>query len=194
METAKQIAEAAPLFKKRNLKKSTIRKRPATPPSDSESGSEYSAAEEDGRKLKRRRKTGGVVIASSKQSSKSNKVDLSADQFAADRSTQIDVSSDATRQSNWYDQENNALDEKSLLGTTRKWSQEDEYEGEETYRGTTTYKSFINKNPNAPTKQIGPVKAPTNIRTITVTDFAPDVCKDYKQTVSLLWDGSSWNH
>jgi RING finger protein 113A len=26
------------------------------------------------------------------------------------------------------------------------------------------------------------VKAPTNIRTITVTDFAPDVCKDYKQT------------
>lgn len=26
------------------------------------------------------------------------------------------------------------------------------------------------------------MKAPTNIRTITVTDFAPDVCKDYKQT------------
>ena len=26
------------------------------------------------------------------------------------------------------------------------------------------------------------IKAPTNIRTITVTDFAPDVCKDYKTT------------
>ncbi|KXL49967.1 hypothetical protein M433DRAFT_151600 [Acidomyces richmondensis BFW] len=31
-------------------------------------------------------------------------------------------------------------------------------------------------------KQVGPVKAPTNVRMITVTDFAPDVCKDYKQT------------
>jgi len=29
---------------------------------------------------------------------------------------------------------------------------------------------------------MGPVKGPSNIRTITVTDFAPDVCKDYKQT------------
>jgi RING finger protein 113A len=26
------------------------------------------------------------------------------------------------------------------------------------------------------------MKASTNIRTITITDFAPDVCKDYKQT------------
>lgn len=29
---------------------------------------------------------------------------------------------------------------------------------------------------------IGPQKAPANVRTITVTDFSPDVCKDYKQT------------
>lgn len=26
------------------------------------------------------------------------------------------------------------------------------------------------------------MKAPSNIRTITITDYAPDVCKDYKQT------------
>ncbi|KAL9123692.1 MAG: hypothetical protein Q9217_006902 [Psora testacea] len=35
---------------------------------------------------------------------------------------------------------------------------------------------------DAPIKSFGPIKASTNIRTITVTDFAPDVCKDYKQT------------
>ena len=28
----------------------------------------------------------------------------------------------------------------------------------------------------------GPQKSSTNVRTITTTDFAPDVCKDYKQT------------
>lgn len=30
--------------------------------------------------------------------------------------------------------------------------------------------------------QAGPVKAPTNIRAISVVDYQPDVCKDYKQT------------
>ena len=35
---------------------------------------------------------------------------------------------------------------------------------------------------DAPIKSFGPIKASTNVRTITVTDFAPDVCKDYKQT------------
>lgn len=30
--------------------------------------------------------------------------------------------------------------------------------------------------------QKGPVKAPTNIRAISVIDYQPDVCKDYKQT------------
>jgi len=29
---------------------------------------------------------------------------------------------------------------------------------------------------------MGPVKAPTNVRQIVTVDFAPDVCKDYKQT------------
>ncbi|KAL8974049.1 MAG: hypothetical protein Q9197_001722, partial [Variospora fuerteventurae] len=32
-------------------------------------------------------------------------------------------------------------------------------------------------------RSFGPTKAnPANVRAITVTDFAPDVCKDYKQT------------
>jgi hypothetical protein len=30
--------------------------------------------------------------------------------------------------------------------------------------------------------KIGPTQAPTNVRTTTATDFAPDVCKDYKTT------------
>jgi hypothetical protein len=30
--------------------------------------------------------------------------------------------------------------------------------------------------------KIGPTQASTNVRTTTVTDFAPDVCKDYKTT------------
>ena len=28
---------------------------------------------------------------------------------------------------------------------------------------------------------LSPIKAPTNVRTVTVVDFQPDVCKDYKK-------------
>jgi RING finger protein 113A len=51
-----------------------------------------------------------------------------------------------------------------------------------TYKGLANQTSYIQRNPDAPSRAVGPIKAPTNIRTITITDMAPDVCKDYKQT------------
>lgn len=52
-----------------------------------------------------------------------------------------------------------------------------------TYKPLANQTSFITRNPNAPDRRFGPIKAPpSSIRTTTVTDFAPDVCKDYKQT------------
>ena len=172
-----------PLFKKRCAK--NIRKRPSTPPpaaSDSESG--YTSTEDEGRRVKRRKKT-AIVTASSNTASKPLTADLSTTKFAADRSAQISETNDATKTSNWFDE--SGPDAKSLLGTSRarpaKPADKDTEPGSDgTYKGAAAYQSFIQKNPNAPTRTVGPVKAPTNIRTITVTDFAPDVCKDYKQT------------
>ena len=179
------LEEAQPLFKKRGAKKSSaIRKRPATPPpADSDESSGYSSATDDeGRKVKRRKKTAGVT-ASSTSITKTAIKDLEATKFAADRSSQIELTNDATRQSNWYDE--SRTESEKLQGTTtgRPSTVAAEIENKDgTYKGVAKYQSFISKNPNAPSKQVGPVKAPTNIRTITVTDFAPDVCKDYKQT------------
>lgn len=171
-----------PLFKKRGAK--NIRKRPATPPpaaSDPESG--YTSTEDEGRRVKRRKKT-AIVTASSNTTSKTLTEDLSATKFAADRSAQISDTNDATKTSNWFDE--SSLDAKSLLGTSRnrpaRSDKSTEPNNDGTYKGAAGYQSFIQKNPNAPTRTVGPVKAPTNIRTITVTDYAPDVCKDYKQT------------
>lgn len=175
-----------PLFKKRGAK--NIRKRPATPPpasSDSESG--YTSTEDEGRRVKRRKKT-ALVTASSSTTSKSQPQDLTTTSFAADRSAQISATDDATKTSNWFDNDSNP-NEKSLLGTSRNRPTSSNKETDPpsshdgtTYKGAASYQSFIPKNPNAPSRTVGPVKAPTNIRTITVTDFAPDVCKDYKQT------------
>lgn len=175
--------EAQPLFKKRTTKTS-IRKRPITPPPANSDSSGYTSSEDDeGRQIKRRRKTAGV-IASSGITSKSNVDDLETTKFAADRSGQIEAINDATKQSNWYDESSqDSLSAKQLLGTTRaKPGIGGDAQRNGSYKGAANYQSFIQKNSNAPNRQVGPVKAPTNIRTITVTDFAPDVCKDYKQT------------
>ena len=170
-------------FKKRSAKsKSNFRKRPATPPpadSDDNSSAYSSSEDEAGHRIKRRRKNGVITATSAKTNAKNE--DIEAPKIAADRSARIEETNDATRQSNWYEgDKEDDLSAKNLLGTTRSQGTGPESDG--TYKGAANYQKFIQKNPNAPSKQIGPIKAPTNIRTITVTDFAPDVCKDYKQT------------
>lgn len=179
-------APAAPvaIFKKRGAKaKANFRKRPATPPpANSDSDSDYSSSEdEQGRQIKRRKKNTGAVTASSKTNAAPDK-DSSATVFSADRNVPITDSNDATKHSNWYDESSKgALSAKSLLGSTRAMPTESQMP-DGTYKGLANQSSFIQKNPNAPTRSVGPIKAPTNIRTITVMDYSPDVCKDYKQT------------
>ena len=190
METAIENPVSAPqsLFKKRTTKPTT-RKRLATPPpaNDSDSSGYTSTDGESGQRIKRRKKAAIVTASSSNRTDNhSSTTDLAATTFSADRSTNIQETNDATKQSNWFDEKDSA----QLLGTTRSrpptttnaLSSTNDTGSDGTYKGTSAYQSYISKNPNAPTKQVGPVKAPTNIRTITVTDFAPDVCKDYKQT------------
>ena len=178
---APQVSEPVAIFKKRSAKgKSNFRKRAATPPpaSDSDSADYSSSEDESGHKIKRRKKNIGAITASSKNNATSSS-DLTSTIYSADRSATIKSSNDATKQSNWYDENaTDALSSKNLLGTTRVVPEP----AEGTYKGLSNATSFIQKNPNAPTRVVGPVKAPTNIRTITVMDFAPDVCKDYKTT------------
>ncbi|KAF3802275.1 Pre-mRNA-splicing factor cwc24 [Colletotrichum gloeosporioides] len=175
-------AAAAPVavFKKRGAKgKANIRKRPATPPpANSDSDSDYSSEDETGQRVKRRKKTGAITASSKDQAA--SRQELSATVFKADRNVPITDSNDATKHSNWYDEDGKgALDAKNLLGSTRtKPSQAPDG----TYKGLANQTSFIQKNPDAPSRTVGPIKAPTNIRTITLTDFQGDVCKDYKQT------------
>jgi RING finger protein 113A len=172
----------AALFKKRGAKKNTnIRKRPATPPpADSDdSGSEYSSEDETGRKVKRRRKNGVTISASTIHRPDTDS--LQASKFAADKNATIEITNDATKQSDWYEGNGKNMNASQLLGKRRNEDASATPDG--TYKGAAGYTNYIQKNPDAPQKKhMGPVKAATNIRTITVTDFAPDVCKDYKQT------------
>lgn len=183
--TPNDLAEPVVTFKKRSAK--NARKRPATPPPASDSGSEYSSQDEEGRTIKKRRKSGILTAASNAQRAEiggGEEGEFGVTKFAADRSTSITQTNDATRQSNWYDETTpDALSSANLLGRTRSKPTPTEPSASGTYRGQAAYTSHITKNPDVlGRKQAGPVKAPTNVRTITMMDFAPDVCKDYKQT------------
>lgn len=188
-------AQSAPVavFKRRGAKgKSNLRKRPATPPpANSDSDSDYSSSEDEtGRRVKRRKKAVTAVTATSRQAAGGADT-LASTVFTADRDAPITSANDATKQSNWYDEDaKGALSTKNLLGSTRLLSNEAQ-PPDGTYKGLANQTSFIQKNPDAPQRTVGPIKAPTNIRTITVTDFAPDVCKDYKQT-GFCGFGDNW--
>lgn len=167
-----------PVFKKR--KGTNMRKRAATPPpADSDSSSYSSSEDEAGHKIKRRKRNTGAITASSK--SAVTQSELGASIHEASRNG-ITSANDATKSATWYDESaTDALSKKNLLGTTRK-TVDSSATGDGTYKGLANATKFIERNADAPSRNIGPIKAPTNIRTITVTDFAPDVCKDYKQT------------
>lgn len=173
------MAEDAPVadtpqfaFKKRKGK-ANLRKKPATPPPASDSGSDFTSSDdEEGRRIKRRR-TNVAVTASS-----ASNVIRRPDEVKTAAPAPLTTSNDATKSAEWYDEN---LNEKDLLGTTRAKPAVSDAGVDGKYKGAANYQSFIQKNPDAPSK-FGPIKAPTNVRTVTVTDFAPDVCKDWKQT------------
>lgn len=179
------------LFKKRGAKgKANIRKRQATPPpADSDSDSDYTSSEdESGQRVKRRKKNAAVTVSS--KTASAGRQDLKATVFKANRDVPISNSNDATKQSNWYDDDaKDALSAKNLLGSSKSGIANTQADG--TYKGLANQTSFITKNPDAPQRTVGPIKAPTNIRTITVTDFAPDVCKDYRKT-GFCGFGDNW--
>lgn len=138
-------------FKKRNARaKGNIRERPPSPAhssSDDDSSSEGTSEH----RIKRRKRNTGAVIATTTNNVPPGK-DISATVFKADRNASIASTNDATKRSNWYDEESKDKDGKAK------------------------------ESKDAPKKSVGPVRAPTNVRTTVVTDFSPDVCKDYKLT------------
>ena len=180
-ESAKTEPEPTNLFKKRGAKaKQAVRKRVITPPPTANSDSEYSSEDDSGFRVKRRKKA-GLVGATSTDNARPVEID-SATKYAADASKAIASVNDATKHTDWFEKDD-MLSAKNLLGSTRSQPSTGSSTTDGTYKGASNYQSYIQKNPDAPDRKFGPVKAAaTNVRTITVTDFAPDVCKDYKQT------------
>lgn len=168
----------APAFKKRTNKGSKMRKRPATPPPEQNSeDSDYTSSEDDSGLRVKRRKREGVKISSIGPREPQDFSKTTA--FEADRTKIIAASDDATRTSNMA-----ALSSAPETARAATRQQEEGVGSDGTYRGAAGYSNFLQKNPDSVSQsKVGPQKAASsNVRMVTITDFAPDVCKDYKQT------------
>ena len=88
---------------------------------------------------------------------------------------------DATRGADW-----DVADEMARFEeTTSKEAPKTVTNDDGTYRGLAQYSKYTQERDDGSSAKIkakGPIKAPTNVRTITVVDYQPDVCKDYKET------------
>ncbi|PFH49757.1 hypothetical protein AMATHDRAFT_4613 [Amanita thiersii Skay4041] len=75
-----------------------------------------------------------------------------------------------------------------LLAKRRKKEKDLEGEKDEApddglYHGQSAYKAHIKKNTEIPkSMRVGPQRSTNTIRTVTIVDYQPDVCKDYKET------------
>ena len=126
----------------------------------------------------KRRKREGVLATASSREQRSQTDQQKESTFDAYQSSAIRSTNDATKASNWFDDDG----KESVGAAGGRTSNAAAESADGVYKGAANYQSFIQKNPTAPSRQVGPVRASANVRTITVTDFAPDVCKDYKQT------------
>jgi len=61
--------------------------------------------------------------------------------------------------------------------------EEDDVPEDGQYHGQSAYKKHIKKTTETPkSMRVGPQRSTTTIRTVTIVDYQPDVCKDYKET------------
>ncbi|TFK70643.1 hypothetical protein BDN72DRAFT_838729 [Pluteus cervinus] len=185
-----------PFFKKGKSRPSTARKR-STSPSGSKANESAIASSSLSSKS-------NVVLPSKKASSsllsagtKRTASQRDAGDFDDDADV-LDNGNDRGPNVNWSSAEshvNKALEilagdeAEELLAKRRRKEKEDAGEDDEVpddgmYHGQKAYKSHIKKNTEVPkAMRVGPQRSNNStIRTVTIIDYQPDVCKDYKET------------
>ncbi|KAK9480787.1 hypothetical protein V1514DRAFT_324459 [Lipomyces japonicus] len=178
-------SSTVPFFKRPSTKTLNARKRVTRPPSSDSDKSDFSSSSSDGEATtssnsstamsvltaKKRKRIGGIsdtILTSST----GKKVDIGAVEHQGTRSATVTNSTDVFKKSAMFDDENKDSKVKDQANSEVK---------DGVYTGTANYKKFTQQREGVK-KKIGPLKASSSIRSSTVVDYQPDVCKDYKLT------------
>ncbi|KAK9456297.1 hypothetical protein V1511DRAFT_497086 [Dipodascopsis uninucleata] len=192
------LAKPVAIFKKKGLIRGGTNSRKRTTrviessSSDDSSSDGFSDEDKDDKRSekikslgasKKRIRVGGIsdTITSSSNGMKAGKTDIGSVEHQASGSTDVSNSTDIFKTSAIYDED-------FLLGDKKKYEQDlkagsksaSETDQRDIYKGNANYAKFITSRESL--RKVGPMKSASNIRSTTVVDFQPDVCKDYKQT------------
>lgn len=179
-------AVSVPFFKKKRARPTTARQRTPSPPIASSSKSQVV--------LPSRKAGGNLLTAGTKRTSSQRRADGLGDDDAADENTRDGPGINWTSTGGHVNKVLEILEgdeaEEMLAKRARKdIAEEDDVPDDGLYHGQKSYKTHIKKSQEVPkSMRTGPVRSNNStIRTVTIVDYQPDVCKDYKGTSSTLF-------
>jgi RING finger protein 113A len=185
-EPTAEAAPAVPLFKKKS-RPTTSRKRETPPPSAgagcSPAASTFSASEVV---VPTRKAAANPLIQSTKRKRATEQADsISTGEDDLDYHRGPDVKWRASgRIEDAVQKEREILEgeeAEQILKRQRRELEDEDRPEDGLYHGAASYKQHVKKEKEIPkAMRVGPQKANNTIRTVTITDYQPDVCKDYK--------------
>lgn len=183
-----------PFFKKGKSRPTTARKRSASPPSSSSVLAVLaSSATKTEVVLPARKTIGNILSAGTKRTAAQRRQDeMTLDDGDCDSTAREgpDVKWTSAGSHIHTAMEIIAGDEAEEMASKRQRKEKEEQNGSDDdapddglYRGQNAYRSHIKKNQEVPkAMRVGPQRSTSTIRTVTIVDYQPDVCKDYKET------------
>jgi len=184
-------SESAPIvpFFKKKARPTNARKRDASPTSASTGAAGPSSSEPTSEVIVPVRKTAANPLI---QGTKKRKLGA-LDDSTADDSTEFDddrgpdvkwkASGNHTEAAERERQILEGEDAEFLLKRQRREVEDEDRLDDGMYHGSSSYKQHIKKEKEIPkAMRVGPQKSNSTIRTVTIMDYQPDVCKDYKET------------
>lgn len=173
-----------PFFKKGKSRPTTSRKREASPPTSTPSSSVVSSSKTEV-VLPSRKVAGNLLSAGTKRTASQRR----DDEFEEDEKDGPDVKYTASGSHVKAALDILAGDEAEELLAKRarkeradRGEEDEEIPDDGLYRGQKAYKSHLQKSKDVPkAMRVGPQRnTDSTIRTVTIVDYQPDVCKDYK--------------
>ncbi|THH18743.1 hypothetical protein EW146_g2282 [Bondarzewia mesenterica] len=174
-----------PFFKKKRARPTTTRQRSASPPAAALTVPVASSSKSEV-VLPSRKGVANLLSAGTKRTASQRR----ADEYDAEQDTTQDGPG-----MNWSSTgghvnaaleilQGDEAEEMLAKKVKRAGSEEEEGPNDGLYRGQKAYKTHIKKSQEVPkAMRVGPQRSNTStIRTVTIVDYQPDVCKDYKET------------
>ncbi|TCD67870.1 RNA-splicing factor [Steccherinum ochraceum] len=174
-----------PFFKKKSrTRPTTSRKRSVSPPEPISSTPAASSSKSEVI-LPSKKAATNLLSAGSKRSASQRQSDLGEDEDSRRDGVDMKWSAEGSHLSAALEiLEGDEAQEMLAKRQKRDDTEDADVPDDGLYRGQKAYKSHLQKNKEVPkAMRVGPQRASgSTIRTVTITDYQPDVCKDYKET------------